>query len=107
MVYSYDVDFSYGKVPTDNPIENKNAIEQLIEIINDFLDKYTELAVIIFALLTVALVFVMMFNFSSLGASSNSPIERKKALAKVLLSGISASLMGALGLFIAISYNLF
>lgn len=102
----FKVDYDYHNTPS-GVIQTRDGKKEIIESINSFLSKYSELAFGIFGLLTITLVVVAMVNFASLGSSANNPNARRMAITKILLTCIASALMGSLTLVIAIVYNIF
>lgn len=73
----------------------------------ELLNKYKVFAIGIAAFAATSMIFVFIMSFMRLGASAGNPNDRKKAITGIMVSGISAALLGGVGILTALLYNIF
>ena len=87
-----------GVITLTGPVGIKNQKGAMGHVIS----KYKKIITFIGGMITVSLVGIFIFQFVQLGATATNPMERKKVLIGLLISGISAALLGSVTLFVGI-----
>lgn len=92
-----------GKVTLGGPQNITNDTEAKATVI----EKYKGIITFVSGIITVTMVAVFIIQFLKLGMMPSNPRERKEVITGLLISGVSAALLGSITLFVGIFYGMF
>lgn len=91
-----------GKVTLKGPSNISNQEDAMAQVIT----KYKDVILFVSGILAATSVVVFIVYFLKLGTISSNPRDRKEALTGLLISGVSAALMGSVTLIVGVFYGL-
>ena len=91
-----------GKVTLKGPSNISNQSDAMAQVIT----KYKDVILFVSGILAATSVVVFIVYFLKLGTISSNPRDRKEALTGLLISGVSAALMGSVTLIVGLFYGL-
>ena len=94
---------SNGQVTLKGPQNINNANDAKATIIT----KYKALITFFGGILTVTMVAVFIIQFLKLGMITSNPRDRREVLIGLLISGLSAAILGSITFYVGIFYGLF
>lgn len=77
------------------------------EAFHHVIERYKVIIVFFAAMATITMVGIFIFNFMKLASSASNPMERQKCITGLIISGIATGLLGSVGLFVGLFYNVF
>jgi len=86
---------------------NGTGWDEFSIMFNDILQKYHNIIAGVFGILTLTLVLVVMYFFTVLGASGDKPLERTRAISRIIVCFVVIALFGSISLFFALFWGLF
>ena len=92
-----------GKVTLGGPQNITNDTEAKATVIQ----KYKGIITFVSGIITVTMVAVFIIQFLKLGMMPSNPRERKEIITGLLISGVSAALLGSITLFVGVFYGMF
>ncbi len=92
-----------GKVTLGGPQNITNDTEAKATVI----EKYKGIITFVSGIITVTMVAVFIIQFLKLGMMPSNPRERKEIITGLLISGVSAALLGSITLFVGLFYGMF
>ena len=96
------ITISQGNVTLNGPQNINNSEEAKATVI----EKYKALITFIGGIITVTMVAIFIIQFLKLGTISSNPRDRKEVITGLLISGVSAALMGSITFFVGVFYGL-
>ena len=91
-----------GKVTLKGPSNISNQSDAMAQVIT----KYKDVILFVSGILAATSVVIFIVYFLKLGTISSNPRDRKEALTGLLISGVSAALMGSVTLIVGLFYGL-
>lgn len=82
-------------------------LEDTVKEANGVLERYKNVGNFILAVILLALLAVLIINITSFAASVDDERTRRQAMIKILLCGISISLIGGITIIVSLTQNLF
>lgn len=105
--YAY-INVDIGSVDEGDSIRDDGDDEkEITEHMNEFLNRYKSIIMGVYgmAVCTVLVIFIMLIT--KLPASAGNPMDRKKTITQILISGLSFAALGSIGLIATLVFNLF
>ena len=98
-----EITIDNGKVTLKGPQNITGSTQAQAKVI----EKSKAIMVFIGGLLAATSVLVFIFYFLKLGMISNNPRERKEVVTGLLISGVSAAMLGSVTLIVGLFYGMF
>ena len=92
-----------GSEPNDNNFD----IAQYDKMFFDFLSKYRNLIITVFAILFITLIAVFIYYLIQLSYTGGNPTERSKAIKNLVMCGIATAIMGSATVIFGLAFFVF
>lgn len=83
------------------------TIRNQFDAFGQIIPKYKNVIVFLSGILTVTMVAVFIVQFTRLGAVATNPRERQEVVRGLVVSGVSAAMLGSVTLIVGVFYGLF
>lgn len=105
-----NVGLSQGNITIKNgkvTIGGIGTIKNQSDAFSKITPKYKKIMVFAGGILTVTMVGIFVFQFTKLGAVATNPRERQEVLKGLMVSGVSAALLGSITFIVGLFFGLF